>query len=346
MVKIENIEQALKCENNFSKYSDVKSILVRGSRVNFSPKLCVVVPTFKRPSTLKMTIDSILNQEKFSDFLLIICDNNPERNDETEKYINTVTDPRVKYYKNAENIGLFGNWNRIFELSETELTVIIHDDDYMFPNYLNVVYNIMSNDNAVDALYAKPYQWNENDEMPPNPVLYKKNHYTKLTDADLFGNPFAPTGLIIKKSKMIELGGFNPDLYPASDYFFNVNAVDKINVYYTEEKLYVYRWSVNAYTKLETLLQYPKFDIQIWKYICRKIGFPKLFTDLMMFKQKTYFLETVKMYHPDYEIKNMQKDMNYHKNIALLFFGKIFMLFWVIYRKFTQYRNRTVIYVN
>ena len=65
-----------------------------------------------------------------------------------------------------------------------------------------------------------------------------------------------------------------------------------------------------------------------------------------MFKKKTYFLETVKMYHPDYEIKNMQKDMNYHKNIALLFLGKIFMLFWVIYRKFTQYRNRTVIYVN
>ena len=43
---------------------------------------------------------------------------------------------RISYYKNKENLGMFGNWNRCLELARGEWVCILHSDDKIMPNYI------------------------------------------------------------------------------------------------------------------------------------------------------------------------------------------------------------------
>ena len=48
--------------NNFEKYKDVKSNLVINGMVT-NPELSIFVPTYKRASTLEVTLKSVINQQ-------------------------------------------------------------------------------------------------------------------------------------------------------------------------------------------------------------------------------------------------------------------------------------------
>jgi glycosyltransferase involved in cell wall biosynthesis len=76
----------------------------------------VGLPVYNGEQWLKQTIDSVLSQT-WCDLELVISDN--ASTDRTEELCRTYanTDPRVRYHRNAENIGLSRNFNKVFELS-------------------------------------------------------------------------------------------------------------------------------------------------------------------------------------------------------------------------------------
>ncbi|MCB1750397.1 MAG: glycosyltransferase family 2 protein [Gammaproteobacteria bacterium] len=81
-----------------------------------SPVLSVGIPVFNGSKWIEEAIGSILSQS-FTDFELIICDN--ASSDETEKISRQAAsaDARIRYYRNATNIGVYANYDRVFELS-------------------------------------------------------------------------------------------------------------------------------------------------------------------------------------------------------------------------------------
>lgn len=66
------------------------------------PAISVVMPTYNDGEYLHDAIDSILNQT-FTDFEFIII--NDGSTDNTDAIISSYTDPRIKYMKNAVNLG-------------------------------------------------------------------------------------------------------------------------------------------------------------------------------------------------------------------------------------------------
>ena len=64
-------------------------------------------------------------------FNILIVDNDPQRNCETEELIDSFNNQNISYYKNSENIGATGNWNKLFELADTEFVTMLHDDDLL-----------------------------------------------------------------------------------------------------------------------------------------------------------------------------------------------------------------------
>lgn len=135
----------LKIRDNFKKYSGISSICIRESAVK-DAKFTIAIPTYKRAQLLKESIDSALAQQNCCEFIVMVVDNNPERDDETEKLIGTYNNDNLCYYKNSENIGMAGNWNRMFELSSSQWTVMLHDDDIISPYYIQTMQNVV-NDN-------------------------------------------------------------------------------------------------------------------------------------------------------------------------------------------------------
>jgi glycosyltransferase involved in cell wall biosynthesis len=91
-------------------------------------ELSIGLPVFNGDNFLEEALDSILKQD-FNDFELIISDN--ASTDRTESICRAYAekDGRIRYFRNQQNIGAAGNWNRVFELSSGKyFKWIAHDD--------------------------------------------------------------------------------------------------------------------------------------------------------------------------------------------------------------------------
>ncbi|MBT0653788.1 glycosyltransferase family 2 protein [Geomobilimonas luticola] len=95
-------------------------------------KVSVCIPTYNYGRFIADAIESVLAQT-FSDYELIISDNCSDDNTRhiVEKY--TISDSRIRYYCNEQNIGMVGNWNRCLELAQGEYVKILCADDLLEP---------------------------------------------------------------------------------------------------------------------------------------------------------------------------------------------------------------------
>ena len=100
-----------------------------------SLRFTIGIPAYKS-EFLYDCISSILNQS-FREFELIIvndCSPHP-----VEEIVEQFDDPRIRYFKNEQNIGaenVVHNFNKCLEKAEGEFFVLMGDDDTMEPNYL------------------------------------------------------------------------------------------------------------------------------------------------------------------------------------------------------------------
>jgi Glycosyl transferase family 2 len=93
-----------------------------------APLVTVGIPVYNGERYLARALDSLLAQT-FDDFEIVLCDNASE--DRTAEicaaYANR--DPRIRFYRNPQNLGLVRNFNRTFELAKgTYFKWASHDD--------------------------------------------------------------------------------------------------------------------------------------------------------------------------------------------------------------------------
>lgn len=97
-----------------------------------SPLISVGMPVFNGEPFLSGAIEAILDQT-FGDFELIISDN--ASTDGTEKICKdfAARDSRIRYYRNAENIGAARNYKRLVDLARGEYFRWSNADDLFAP---------------------------------------------------------------------------------------------------------------------------------------------------------------------------------------------------------------------
>lgn len=95
----------------------------------FAPPLSVVLMTYNRRSYLQEAIDAILKQT-YQDFELLILDNCST--DDTAEYVLGLTDPRVRYVRNApNNCSVTFNGISAYHVAIGRRVIATHDDDIM-----------------------------------------------------------------------------------------------------------------------------------------------------------------------------------------------------------------------
>ena len=117
------------------------------------PRVTVAVPVYNGAALLPETLDSLLAQT-FRDFELIICDN--ASTDGTERLCRAYAarDARVRYQRNATNLGVDRNFNLGFELARGEYFKWAPADDLNAPTLLERCVERL--DTRPDAVLAYP----------------------------------------------------------------------------------------------------------------------------------------------------------------------------------------------
>lgn len=203
---------------------------------DFQYVLTVVIATKNRQFYCIETIKAILDDDKHHKIQIAIADNSD--NNEIEKFVNYINDPRVKYSYNKAPITNTDNFNDAMNLADGKYVTVIGDDDGLLPNIFEILK--WANDNDIDSFSARNcviYYWPNSLKEYPNGHLImpkSKNVYDKIQVKNelkallnnglqhylSFSLPKVYHGFVkkeifdaVKKKTGRYFGGLSPDIY-------------------------------------------------------------------------------------------------------------------------------------
>ena len=211
----------LSLHDGFSEFRSIPSHLVYGDASRPNPDACIMIPTFRRADTLKLTVNSAINQKGNVAYDIIVVDNDADTDPKTDALMKSLTssNKNVLYYRNEQNIGMCGNWNRCIELSRSEVFCILHDDDQILPNYLEQLLPIAKSVEfgAIGVFnrafyFPDGYRQGSNDRFKSVIGKIRGNRLIPfyLKDAVTNMRP-SPTACFYNKRACLEIGGFSFD---------------------------------------------------------------------------------------------------------------------------------------
>lgn len=252
--------------DNYEKTKHVPSLLVQGDPAGCpEPFFSIVIPTYKRVDFLKIALDSALNQQDapFA-YEVVVVDNDPpgEENSPTQDMLAQYEASNLLYYRNEENLGIAGNWNRCCTLARGQWVALLHDDDILLPDYLQRISRLLNRRQDIGGIMALPFELKEGStlqEASQKPRSALSRLYDRFSDGRLMrlrrvdshvlvANPYgAPTcGSVFRRDLLMQSGGFNGDFHPSFDWFFLYRFAGQHKLYRSMERLGYYRVFVNV----------------------------------------------------------------------------------------------------
>ena len=191
------------------------------------------------PAHLRECIDSILAQT-FTDFEFIILNDSPD-NAELDSVIASYNDPRIRYEKNAHNIGISKSRNRLLKMARGEYIAIFDHDDISVPERLEKQVEFLDRHPHIGVVSgwleyfgADTHIW-----QTPEFDLDIRVHLTQNCAV-------AHTAAMIRKSILAAHNIEYEEFYtPAEDYRLWARLMDVTHFHNLQMVLVKYRWENN-----------------------------------------------------------------------------------------------------
>ena len=105
------------------------------------PKVSIIIACYNNGSTIKATLESALEQD-YSNFEIIVNDDCSSDNT-VEQVGKFLSDKRIKFSSNRENLGVYGNFDKcIRELATGEYFTMVNGDDIFINKFFISEYYI------------------------------------------------------------------------------------------------------------------------------------------------------------------------------------------------------------
>lgn len=194
--------------------------MCEGSEKPAIPLVSIGMTVYNAERFVAETLDSLLAQD-YPNFELVISDNASTDGSSEICQSYADRDPRIRYYRNAENIGSVRNWNQALELARGEYFMWASDHDLWDPTYISKCVRVLDEDSDVVIAYSR-YRIVDADrslmQESPNrldsrgiPDLVARYKYIawNLKECTMIHG-------VIRTAPLRELGGF-PNIYSMDD---------------------------------------------------------------------------------------------------------------------------------
>jgi glycosyltransferase involved in cell wall biosynthesis len=224
-----------------------------------TPTVSVLMTAYNREDYIAAAIESVLAQT-FTDFELIICDD--QSVDRTVEIASGYAqqDPRVRLVRNDRNLGDYGNRRQAAALARGPFLKYHDSDDVMYPHCLAAMVNPLTKEPRASFALSGARAWPGGPcPMLLTPALAYEREYLGSGVFHL-----GPAAAMFRTEIFRELGGF-PDAGVASDYLFWMAACAKVNVLLVPGDLFYYRvHPKQEYAKPESDAAYAKASGVAW----------------------------------------------------------------------------------
>ncbi|WP_238016569.1 glycosyltransferase family 2 protein [Dactylosporangium sp. AC04546] len=116
--------------------------------------LDIMLPHYGDLRLLKLAVDSVLAQTDDRWRLTVFDDNPAGRHEEVPAFFAALDDPRVRYHRNPENLGITRNFQQCIDQATEPFMVIMGCDDVMLPGYVARVHQLV--EAHPDAVLVQP----------------------------------------------------------------------------------------------------------------------------------------------------------------------------------------------
>ena len=176
-------------------------------------KLSVLLAVYNGEKYLKESIESVLTQS-YSNIELLIGFNGTI--DKSKEIVAQFNDSRVKVFDYGMNSGKAKTLNKMLYETSGQFIAIEDDDDVWLPKKIEEQIKLSDN---YDIIGTQIFYINENNVITGGPQL-SCSHEEILSKSLLGDNQIANTSAIFRKSKAIEVGGWDVTLDGIEDYDF------------------------------------------------------------------------------------------------------------------------------
>ena len=177
-------------------------------------KFSILVATYNHEQFILSTISTCLNQN-YDDYEVIVSDDCST--DATYEIIKKISNPKLTIYKQDKNIGEYNNRNFLLNIAKGEFIIYIDGEDLIYSHALSNINGFIELFPNSQILIAR--SWEEKSPYPNfiNPLLFAKNNFLGfgLTALNF-------TGLIIKRSTLLYLGGFDNNNIKIGDLYIQL----------------------------------------------------------------------------------------------------------------------------
>lgn len=118
------------------------------------PKVTIMIPTFDQAGVVLDAVDSALAQDYPNLEVVVADDASP---DNTAQIIAQRSDPRLRYHRNAENLGRVANYrNTLYNLASGDWVVNLDGDDrYTDPRFISAAMSVTMSDGSIVMVCAR-----------------------------------------------------------------------------------------------------------------------------------------------------------------------------------------------
>ena len=196
-------------------------------------KITIIIPTYKRLSYLKIAVESCLQQSLLPE-RIIIGDDSPD--DETENWVGNFSplkDVIIEYYHNRPSLKQANNVEFLIQKVETELLLLLHDDDFLLPVALESLYQVFDEQVGIDVAFGKQYIVSANGEIDYKAseelnLAFFRNpsyHLQELLPLDVALRQQLPSNSFLMKTEMAKSVHYNfeEEARDAVDFLFCLN---------------------------------------------------------------------------------------------------------------------------
>ncbi len=218
------------------------------------------IPYYSAPELLVEAIESVLGQSR-DNWLLEIYDDNPDAPLNLELIGTYLEDSRVNYRLNTSNLGISKNWNQCLANADTELVTILHSDDRLLPQYIQVITDLAAARPESIAYFCQAQIIDANGNECFSVVDRVKSHLrNKMPGNDLAGEPgvtallkgnyiMCPT--VCYRRSVIGQQHFSPDWQFVLDLEFFIRLMlGGATISGTDETAYAYRRHSDSQTSI------------------------------------------------------------------------------------------------
>ena len=177
------------------------------------PLVSVVIPTYNHAFFLGKALESVINQT-FKNWEAIVIDNNST--DDTNKVVNKINDPRVKYLKINNNGVIARSRNLGIKFAKGDWIAFLDSDDWWSKEKLEICLN--NTDDNVDLIYHDLEVKYKNTKFSVKKKIFKGRQLKYPVLIDLLesgiikGNAIGNSSVLVRKNILNKIGGINENI--------------------------------------------------------------------------------------------------------------------------------------